>query len=295
MATQPTEELRPDAEDILRRRDAPRSTSLWPLVVVLVLAGAGALGWWWWTLQQHPPLPARTAASAPAAPRAAASAPSGPAYPLEMTNEAPLTPAEVEPALVDLLGAQAVKSFLQTDDFPRRVAATLDNLGRPHAPSAAWPVRPTGGRFAVDEGAQGATIAASNAQRYAPFVRWAGGVDAKKAVALYRRMYPLLQHAYRELGFGDRYLNDRAVEVIDVLLATPEPAQPPQVQLQEVKGPFPSERPWLRYQFVDPQLESLTAGQKILVRVGPANERILKRKLREVRELLVSPKNAPAR
>jgi hypothetical protein len=44
----------------------------------------------------------------------------------------------------------------------------------------------------------------------------------------------------------------------------------------------------VRYQFVDPSLESLSAGQKILVRVGPANERILKRKLSEVRRLLAA-------
>jgi hypothetical protein len=101
-------------------------------------------------------------------------------------------------------------------------------------------------------------------------------------------MYPLLEQAYRELGLGNRYLNDRVVEVIDTLLATPEPQSAPRVQLEEVKGPYPSERPWVRYQFVDPSLESLSAGQKILVRVGPANERILKRKLSEVRRLLAA-------
>jgi hypothetical protein len=43
----------------------------------------------------------------------------------------------------------------------------------------------------------------------------------------------------------------------------------------------------VRYEYVDPAYERLSAGQKILLRVGPAQERQLKQKLREVRETLV--------
>jgi hypothetical protein len=131
-------------------------------------------------------------------------------------------------------------------------------------------------------------MAADNASRYAPFVLLVGTLDAGRAAAMYRRLYPLLQQASRELGFGDRSLHDRVIEVIDLLLATPEPAEPPRLQLTQVKGPIPSTRPWVRYQFVDPELESLAAGQKILVRVGPVNERRLKARLAELRAQIVS-------
>jgi hypothetical protein len=272
------------------RENAPK----WP-AAVLVIVLAAAAGFWWWYAQQQAHVATAPVASAPPAPHPAASAASGPAYPLDAANEAPLMLANVESALVDLFGSSAVRSFLQTSDFPRRVVATIDNLGRSHAPSAIWPVRPSPGRFTVEEeGAQETAIAAANAQRYASFVRWAGDIDASKAVALYRRMYPLLEQAYRELGFGDGYLNDRVVRVIDTLLAAPEPKTPPQVRLQQVKGPYPSERPWVRYEYVDPELESLHAGQKIMVRVGLENERVLKHKLAEVRQLLVQPRLKPA-
>lgn len=287
----PREDLRADTRDA-PRRSAP-STSKWP-AAVLVIVLAVAAGFWWWYLQMRTPVASAPAASAPAVSRPAASAASGPAYPLDTADEAPLTLAQVEPALADLFGASAVKSFLQVDDFPRRAVATIDNLGRSHAPSAVWPVRPAPGRFTVEQDAQGTTIAAANAQRYAPFVRWASEVDATRAVQLYRRMYPLLEHAWRELGLGNGYLNDRVVEVIDTLLAAPEPASAPQVRLQDVKGPYPSERPWVRYEFVDPALESLSAGQKIMVRIGTSNERTLKLKLREFRRLLVQPRPKPA-
>jgi hypothetical protein len=61
---------------------------------------------------------------------------------------------------------------------------------------------------------------------------------------------------------------------------------PVKLQLTEVKGPIPSVRPWTRYQFADPKLEALAAGQKILLRVGPVNERRLKAKLAEIRQQL---------
>ena len=40
------------------------------------------------------------------------------------------------------------------------------------------------------------------------------------------------------------------------------------------------------YQYADPKLESLSAGQKLLLRMGPANEAVVKAKLRELRAVL---------
>jgi hypothetical protein len=262
--------------------------------VLLVLAGlviAGVVAAWVWRSQRPQPQETPVAVPSPAPP-ASAAPPAAPAstvkYPLPQPLDQPLRSEEVPAALADLLGAKAVTAFLQTDGFARRAVATIDSLGREHSPVAAWPVLPTGGRFTVEERPDGPVIAAGNAARYTPFVLLVGTLDVERAANMYRRMYPLLQQAYRDLGFGDRYLNDRVIDVIDLLLATPEPAEPPRLQLTEVKGPIPSTRPWVRYQFADPALESLAAGQKILVRVGPVNERRLKAKLAELRERLVS-------
>jgi hypothetical protein len=40
------------------------------------------------------------------------------------------------------------------------------------------------------------------------------------------------------------------------------------------------------YEFADPALESRSAGQKALIRMGPANARRIKAKLREIRALI---------
>ena len=284
MVTNPEAEIRAETDD---RPYAPprRSGGLIGLAVLVVAVAIGA-----WLMRGRPEAPvAPGAAPAPAAVQPPAAPAPAPAvqYPVP-APEAALRPEEIPQALTQLLGADAVRTFLQTADFPRRVAATVDSLGREHAPVAAWPVQPIPGAFSVEERPDGPVIAPGNAARYTPFVQFVAGIDADRAVALYRRMYPLLQGAYRELGFGDRYLNDRVMTVIDLMLAAPEPAEPPQLQLMEVKGPVPSTRPWVRYQYADPQLEGLAAGQKILVRVGLANERTLKAKLRQVRKLLAS-------
>lgn len=204
-----------------------------------------------------------------------------------------LAASDVAQALVNLLGAKEVATFLEVDEFPRRLVTTVDNLGRAYAPPRLWPVHPTPDRFMVEEVDGGPVIAADNAARYTPLVLLAESVDARRAVELYVRMYPLLQRAYEELGFPDRYFNDRLIAVIDLLLATPQVEYPVKLQLTEVKGPISSTRPWVRYEFADPDLESLSAGQKILIRVGPVNQRRLKAKLAEVRQELV--KRTPVR
>jgi hypothetical protein len=42
-------------------------------------------------------------------------------------------------------------------------------------------------------------------------------------------------------------------------------------------------RPNVMYQFADPKLEELSAGQKLMLRMGPTNAAIIKAKLRELR------------
>jgi hypothetical protein len=99
----------------------------------------------------------------------------------------------------------------------------------------------------------------------------------QQAATLYRRLYPLLQRAYEELGYPDRYFNDRVIDVIDHLLATPEPT-----------GPLLLEQPKVLYRFADQDLEARSAGQKLLLRMGVAHARVVKEKLRQFRSQVSS-------
>lgn len=258
--------------------------------VGLAAAVAGAALFWFWRYRSEPP-PAPVAppvAQAPAPAASAASAPEPEKLSLELpAAPAPLAAADIAKEITDFVGRNAAARFLQLEDFPRRLVATVDNLGRAHAPPILWPVTPTADRFLVEERDGASVIHPDNAARYTPFVLMAEAVNAGSAADLYVRMYPLLQRSYQELGYPNKYFNDRMVEVIDQLLATPNVEYPVKVELVEVKGPIPSVRPWVRYQYADPALESLSSGQKILVRSGAVNQRRLKAKLSEFRAELV--------
>jgi len=58
--------------------------------------------------------------------------------------------------------------------------------------------------------------------------------------------------------------------------------------LIELRGPMRMTRPWVHYEFADPELEALSAGQKLMVRVGPVNESRLKARLRAFRTALAA-------
>ena len=77
----------------------------------------------------------------------------------------------------------------------------------------------------------------------------------------------------RDSGHPDGHFNDRLVTVIDHLLQTPEPARPLAVE-PDGKG---------RYRFVDPALQSLSVGQKALLRMDATQQQAVKQQLRALR------------
>lgn len=260
------------------------------LVVVLALIAIGT-GLYLWLRPQLVPPPTTVESPPAAAETAEPPAPPPPEPEIQHPLEPPQAGAETEPptppdvtvAMTGLLGRDAVLAFFNLNGFIQHTVATVDNLARPYAPPRVWPVNPTQGRFAVDGTAPDEHIAAANYDRYRPFVSAINAVGADKAAALYRQLYPQFQQAYEELGYPRGYFNDRLVTVIDTLLATPEPGTPPAVGLPAIKGPKELQRPWVSYEYADPALESLTSGQRILLRMGPDNRRALKAKLADFR------------
>ena len=268
---------------------------LWPLGIVA--AGIAVAVLWWTMAKQAAPL-TESAASVPDM----AAAASDPAAPVALPGELqpvkipaaaqPLAADQIISAITDFLGSKAALTFFQLTDFPRKFVATVDNLGRSHAPTVAWPISPTEGRFTVQT-FDGATVVSSdNGLRYTPLVLLLEKINAGLAMDLYVRMYPVLQQTYVDLGYPNREFNDRLLQVINHLLATPNAPQVMAVQLTEVKGPIPSVRPWVRYEFADPALEALSSGQKIMLRVGSVNQNRLKARLSALRQEILKRSTA---
>jgi hypothetical protein len=249
-----------------------RSTGWWLLIGVV--AAVAVAGYYFWRKNQ---------AAAPAPPPAVVQpAPAPPVgerveHPVEAVPQQPLPSlADSDPALREaleqLLADRAQRELFLVERIVRRIVATVDNLPRPKVSQKVMPVRPVPGAFLVDVAGERRTVSGENAARYAPYVAAVEAVDVARAAAIYARLYPLFQQAYEELGYPKRNFNDRLVQVIDHLLLTPELA-----------GPIRLQQPKVLYEFADPDLEARSAGQKILLRMGPEHAGRVKAKLRELR------------
>jgi hypothetical protein len=266
-------------------RETPSDEALGKKVLagVVVAVALAAAAWWWFsreapeTMVEEPAVAPAVVAEEPVAVRHPVDSPPAEALvePLPPLDESDLRAAE---EVVSLVGIPAFGELFLGQELVRRFVAMIDNLPRRELPVAQRPLRGAPGVFlaAGEEGAM--VIDAANFARYEPYVRLATLLDAKAAVAAYQRFYPLLQQSYEELGYPGRYFNDRLVEAIDDLLAAPE-----------IEGPVPLARPNVLYAFADPELEARSAGQKILIRMGPSNARRVKAKLVEIRALLAKP------
>jgi hypothetical protein len=254
-----------------------RYRALWTFIALAMIAAAAALYYFrpWETTR--PPIP-QSPAPSPTPPPAA----QGPRFPL------PVPPPEDKPlpklnesdptmleALSTLMGPKAVASFIQPESLVRHIVVTIDNLTRQTFAPQMSPVKPPGGAFRTTGQGDTLAIAKENYARYTPYVRLAEAIDTKRAVEIYTRFYPLFQQAYVDLGFPAAHFNDRFVEVIDHLLATPE-----------VKGPIQLVVPHVLAEYADPTLQERSTGQKLLLRMGPENAGRLKAKLRELRAQL---------
>jgi hypothetical protein len=181
-----------------------------------------------------------------------------------------------------ILNSETLVRLLVPGALIRHIVATIDALPRQTLAVGIRPVVPARGVFATARAVDGSLIAGNNGDRYAAYVKAAAAIDTERLVQFYVRLYPLFQQAYVELGYPNGYFNDRLIGVIDHLLAAPEPTPP--IRLTQPK---------VLYEFADPALKDLSAGQKILVRVGIDDEMRLKAKLREIRKALTGKAAKP--
>ena len=108
-------------------------------------------------------------------------------------------------------------------------------------------------------------------ERYNLVTEVATSVDARGAAEFYQLLRPLIQEAYGDLGYGRRSVDDAVFQAIGRLLETPI-----------IEEPIRLVRPVVVYRFEDEKLESLSAVQKQMIRMGPRNTRLLQAKIREI-------------
>jgi hypothetical protein len=234
--------------------DSFRKKLLWWLGGLIVVAVAGFALWYRFLLHPAENAPPAAAVKPPPALAATEPAVSNPLPPAGAGSEAlpALNDSDpmVQESLAGVLGKPTIESLLVPQNIVRHIVVTIDNLPRHKLAVELRPVKPIAGQTAVST--QGDLVMLSEA---------------------------IFQQAYEDLGYPGKYFNDRLVEVIDHLLQTPEVAAP--IQL---------EQPRVFYTYADAGVEGRSAGQKLLIRMGPANARIIKAKLREFRAEIVAKK-----
>ncbi|MEJ0036770.1 MAG: DUF3014 domain-containing protein [Gammaproteobacteria bacterium] len=268
-----------DSEDSFWKR-----TALYSAIAVAVVAAGGAIYYFEFMKKPVPPV-APPAAQAPAGPAAETEKEhhpiaGAPDRPLPKLNE---SDSELGSALAGVFGKGPIDQMLVPEMVIRHVVVTVDNLPRNKVAEQMRPVKSIGGDTVVVTSGDSTTLGEENAARYAAVMKLVQTVDIKQLGSLYIRYYPLFQQSYEDLGYPGQYFNDRLVEVIDHLLQTPD-----------IRGPIELKQGKVFYEYADPALEARSAGQKLLLRMGPRNQATIKAKLKELRVYVTTSQDPPA-
>jgi hypothetical protein len=248
------------------------------VVVLVLLLGAGA---WLWlrsdgggtsTTAANPGDTAPPAAPADS-PRAAADLP-------ELTASDSL----VRRLVADLSSRPELAEWLVTDDLVRRFVGAVVTVAAGTSPRDELEVLEPEGEFRVRETDDGPVVDTASYRRYDPVVETFVSLDTEGTARLYRRLRPLFQEAYRDLGFSRGHFDGTMARAVETLLAVPAPDGP--VELAPTGG--------TAWEYRDPDLEDLSPAQKHLLRTGPENVRRVQAKLRELAEAMELP-TLPAR
>jgi hypothetical protein len=256
-------------------RPPGRGPGLWIVLVLVAVAAAAA----WWLLSRGP-------GDESGQPRPVADA--RPPVPSAAEVEAPeedlaLPPLDASDAVVARLagalsGRPELARYLATDGLIRRFVAAVDNVSRGVSPRTNLPTLIPAGGYRVTGGAGEAVRPDPESRsRYDAPTAVLASIDTAGAARLHRRLRPLLEEAYRDLGYPEGGFDATLARAIDHLLAAPVPPADPELVPAGRGG---------GWAYADPALEDLSPAQKHLLRAGPDNVRRIQAKLRELRGAL---------
>lgn len=247
--------------------DDPNPMWIWIGVAAAVVVAAGLL---FWLFRPEAPAtePAMTEAAAPA--DTTADVAPEPEEPLVLP---PLGESDtlVRAFVAGLSSRPELASWLATSDLVRNVTVVVDNIAEGVTPTKHLKVFQLTQPFRADESGAAITVDPRSYARYDALADAVASLDTAGTVETYRKLRPLFDDAYRELGHPDGNFDVALQRAISRMLATPD--LPADARLtSHVRS----------YHFADLQLEELTAAQKQLLRMGPRNEKLVKDKLREI-------------
>ncbi len=209
---------------------------------------------------------------------------------LSETTEAFIAPVEViepEPTPLDVSDHAVKQTILTLTKVPvlstlivnegilDKVVATILNTaeGKLSANSAVA-IAPKA-NFSTFKQAGKLYIEPASFTRYNVYAQTFADIDNDDILALLAQYKDQLREKFSEIAPPDRNFDTTLIDAINELLDTPIVKLPIEVSTNRAM-----------YQYANPQLEALSPAQKQLLRMGPYNVRLVKRKLRELRGAL---------
>ena len=278
-------------DTVLGLQEAPPGRPVGAWIAVAAVLVAGALAGYVYFVRNAGVTPGATASVAPA-PRRSRLRRHLPRR-LEATSRRstspPLDQSDVAiRALVEAMSSHPrIAAWLTTNGLIRNFTVVVENIAAGKTPSVHLRALTLASPFRVVERQGYPTVDPGAYRRYDALAAAVASVDPTAAARLYGGIKPRIEEAYRELGHGDMPFDTTLERALVLLLSTPVTDAPPRL-MRPPKG--------IGYAFADPQLESLTAAQKQLLRMGPDNARSIQSSLRAIAIALGIPESRlPAR
>ena len=165
-----------------------------------------------------------------------------------------------------------VEGLLPGDQLIRKFVAVLDNAAAGRFSLTLLGDLSINGNFVAREIEKGVfEIDFRSYQRFNFVTDVFYSINAVRALELYRLAKPLINSAYRELGYLEDDFDKIFFLALESILKTPD--FPERVLLK---------RPVVMYEYIDPEYEGLNAFQKQILRTGPRNSELIKKKAREI-------------
>ncbi|QSX33931.1 DUF3014 domain-containing protein [Shewanella avicenniae] len=194
------------------------------------------------------------------------------AEPLPVLNE---SDSYVHDKVIEIANGMAINALLNDSDMVRQFVVFVDNIAQGQLARKTSPLKAPEQSFSVTDITNKTYLNPDSYHRYDVYAEFLSKLDDKQLLTTYKRLSPLLEQAFAELGYPDMSFDARLREAMQELLATPVIEQP--IELYTIS---------VNYQFVDPKLEALPSAQKLLIRMGPDNTRKVKKVLRRLLETM---------
>ncbi len=198
---------------------------------------------------------------------------------------------EIEPLQVDLSESDPVirelikgitsnpqlANWANTKDLVLKFVAGVDNIANGQSPRAQVDFFTLSEGFHVVERSGRTYLDPASYDRYSTVAEAFDSLDTEGTARLYKQLRPVIQEAYKDLGYPDTDFQDTLIRAIVELLKVP------------VVKDILLEKKIISYAMVDAELEGLSQAQKHLLRMGPENILRIQSKLRELAQPLGIP------